>query len=134
MLVVWELSVRGIDNGVSVGVLAFPGSWEVEARAERERAVARKDEEEDEDEEDDEDGEDEPDEVPIAINTQHSEPHDESSAPAPAPSQAYKEFLQFLELGCFGSPVQGYPVIVIILSTIPSSVRPLPPLPTHLEY
>lgn len=37
-------------------------------------------------------------------------------------SGAYQEFLQFLGLGCSGSPIQGYPTIVIILSTIPSSV------------
>jgi E3 ubiquitin-protein ligase listerin len=37
--------------------------------------------------------------------------------------QAYLEFLQFLQLGCSGSPLQGYPTVMIILSTIPSSVR-----------
>lgn len=35
----------------------------------------------------------------------------------------YKTFLRFLELGCGGSPVQGYPTLVVILSTIPHSVR-----------
>lgn len=39
------------------------------------------------------------------------------------PSVAYKEFLRFLELGCRGSPRQGYPALVIVLSTIPHSVR-----------
>lgn len=39
------------------------------------------------------------------------------------PSIAYKEFLRFLELGCRGSPRQGYPALVIVLSTIPHSVR-----------
>ncbi|KAK0452099.1 uncharacterized protein EV420DRAFT_1273820 [Desarmillaria tabescens] len=34
---------------------------------------------------------------------------------------AYDEFLQFLQLGCSGSPIQGYPTVVIIISTIPSS-------------
>lgn len=48
-----------------------------------------------------------------------STPHTESTNPH---SVAYAEFLQFLELGCSGSPTQGYPTIVIILSTIPSSV------------
>lgn len=38
-------------------------------------------------------------------------------------SHAYEEFRQFLELGCMGSAAQGYPAIIIILSTIPSSVR-----------
>lgn len=39
------------------------------------------------------------------------------------PSPAYREFLQFLELGCSGSPLQGYPTIIVIISTIPPSVR-----------
>lgn len=39
------------------------------------------------------------------------------------PSIAYKEFLRFLELGCRGSPRQGYPALVIVLSTIPHPVR-----------
>jgi len=38
------------------------------------------------------------------------------------PSLAYQDFLRFLQLGCSGSPVEGYPTVVIILSTIPSSV------------
>ncbi|EGO03442.1 hypothetical protein SERLA73DRAFT_101568 [Serpula lacrymans var. lacrymans S7.3] len=37
-------------------------------------------------------------------------------------SLAYNEFLQFLELGCSGSPTEGYPIVIIILSTIPSSI------------
>ncbi|KAF9818038.1 hypothetical protein IEO21_02999 [Rhodonia placenta] len=38
------------------------------------------------------------------------------------PSQAYREFLQFLELGCGGVPLQGYPTVLIILATIPPTV------------
>ncbi|KAG6901384.1 hypothetical protein C0995_012648 [Termitomyces sp. Mi166 len=37
-------------------------------------------------------------------------------------SMAYREFLGFLERGCNASPVQGYPAVVVILSTIPSSI------------
>ncbi|KAG1779464.1 hypothetical protein EV702DRAFT_1178536 [Suillus placidus] len=37
-------------------------------------------------------------------------------------SEAYREFLQFLELGCAGSPIDGYPMVLVVLSTIPSSV------------
>ena len=48
-----------------------------------------------------------------------------SSLPQNQASQAYLEFLQFLQLGCSGSPLQGYPTVMIILSTIPSSVRSL---------
>ena len=46
-----------------------------------------------------------------------------SSLPQNQASPAYLEFLQFLQLGCSGSPLQGYPTVMIILSTIPSSVR-----------
>lgn len=34
----------------------------------------------------------------------------------------FKNFLRFLELGCGGSPAQGYPTLVVILSTIPEEV------------
>lgn len=37
-------------------------------------------------------------------------------------SEAYTEFLQFLELGCSGSPVEGYPLVLVILAGIPQSV------------
>ena len=53
-------------------------------------------------------------------NAQADQPN-EMGAPL-APTLAYREFLQFLELGCSGSPLQGYPTVIIILSTIPPSV------------
>lgn len=37
-------------------------------------------------------------------------------------SEAYTEFLQFLELGCSGSPVEGYPLVLVVLAGIPKSV------------
>jgi hypothetical protein len=37
-------------------------------------------------------------------------------------SQAYTEFLQFLELACSGSPVEGYPMVLIVAAGIPESV------------
>ena len=54
------------------------------------------------------------------------QPPEAKPAGFPNRSIAYQEFLQFLELGCSGSPSQGYPTIVIILSTIPSPVRTMP--------
>jgi len=52
------------------------------------------------------------------------ESESESEAdPGLPPSAAYKDFLRFLELGCRGSPRQGYPALVIVLSTIPYPVR-----------
>ncbi|KAG8958385.1 hypothetical protein FRC03_009184 [Tulasnella sp. 419] len=40
-------------------------------------------------------------------------------------SISYVEFLEFLRLGCGGSPVQSYPIIIVVLSTIPRQVLPL---------
>lgn len=52
---------------------------------------------------------------------------EEAAVPTTAPQEigkceAYDEFLRFLESGCSGSPQQGYPTVVLIVSTIPSSV------------
>jgi len=41
-------------------------------------------------------------------------------------SPGFVDFLQFLELGCGGSPLQGYPAVIVILSSIPSSVCACP--------
>ena len=57
----------------------------------------------------------------LATNGQHKE-SDENGDTKEKDHGAYREFLQFLELGCYGSPVQGYPTILIIVSTIPPSV------------
>ncbi|KIK58369.1 hypothetical protein GYMLUDRAFT_45278 [Collybiopsis luxurians FD-317 M1] len=51
----------------------------------------------------------------------------DTSASAPdtsrqAVSSAYQSFLSFLERGCNGSPVQAYPAVVVVLSTLPSSI------------
>lgn len=51
-----------------------------------------------------------------------SDEEDEERHPPLKTRPAYDEFLQFLQLGCSGSPIQGYPTVVIIISTIPSSV------------
>lgn len=37
-------------------------------------------------------------------------------------SEGYRSFLTFLETGCSGSPVRNYPIVVVVLSTIPPSV------------
>lgn len=85
----------------------FPQVWEMEALSEKDA-----DDGEDSDSEDDED-----DERPTKTRTPTR------GGLSTASSAAYREFLQFLELGCLGSPIQGYPAVLIILSTIPSSVR-----------
>lgn len=82
----------------------YPQSWTLEAESEKE------------DEDDDEDEENEDDDPPKASASKPS------VTATNGPSQAYAEFLQFLAMGCSGSPIQGYPTILVILSTIPSSV------------
>ncbi|KAG8896139.1 hypothetical protein FRB99_009054, partial [Tulasnella sp. 403] len=37
-------------------------------------------------------------------------------------SMAYREFLDYLKLGCGGSPTQGFPTVLIVLSTIPNEL------------
>ncbi|KAJ3841743.1 hypothetical protein F5878DRAFT_577882 [Lentinula raphanica] len=37
-------------------------------------------------------------------------------------SRAYEYFLSFLSRGCNGSPVQAYPAVMVVLSTIPSDI------------
>lgn len=84
----------------------FPSCWDMELT--RCYGVPQKDQDEDEEDDSDEEGEEEDGQEPPAETIK--------------PSLAYQEFLQFLQLGCSGSPVQGYPTVVIILSTIPSSI------------
>ena len=74
----------------------------------------------DEDDSDSEDSDEEANDVTQQFTQQLQEAR---PAGFPSRSVAFTEFLQFLELGCSGSPSQGYPTVVIILSTIPSPVR-----------
>ncbi|KAA1476143.1 hypothetical protein DENSPDRAFT_874439 [Dentipellis sp. KUC8613] len=90
----------------------FPRAWEFELAFKVEKEAESESESEDEDEE----------------SHENHAPPAEAQTETPTPStaattsMAYQEFLQFLELGCSGSPLQGYPTVVIILSTIPSSI------------
>ena len=79
----------------------FPQAWKIETQAEPESESDAEEEGEGED----------------------ATKHAKVKSIEQRPSVAYAEFLQFLQLGCGGSPIQGYPTIVIVLSTIPSEVR-----------
>jgi len=83
----------------------FPRAWEIDASFELHQAN-----ENESDEEDDASGVEE-------------EPKTQPAATPVARSPCFADFLQFLELGCGGSPMQGYPAIIVIISSIPSSVR-----------
>jgi hypothetical protein len=87
--------------------IEFPDAWNL--------TVANKAEDVDADDSHSEDSEDETNNI--------FEQSDQTKSEGIATRRiAYKEFLRFLELGCSGSPSQGYPTIIIILSTIPTSV------------
>ncbi len=46
----------------------------------------------------------------------------------------YHKFLKFLQSGCNGSPLEGYPIVVLVLSTIPHAVSILPPYEPISEH
>ncbi|KAI0777188.1 hypothetical protein BD413DRAFT_171550 [Trametes elegans] len=84
---------------------AFPNAWILESQAEH-------DEDEHSDSGESEDEED--------AKGPLSKPS--TSTPASSSSHAYHDFLQFLATGCSGSPIQGYPTVLVVLSTIPPSI------------
>ncbi|EJD43916.1 hypothetical protein AURDEDRAFT_185239 [Auricularia subglabra TFB-10046 SS5] len=59
---------------------------------------------------------------------EHSDEDEDEHEEQPTPSgskrdsRAYAEFLQFLTLGCSGSPARGYPTVLVALSTIPPDI------------
>ncbi|KAK7439775.1 hypothetical protein VKT23_017349 [Stygiomarasmius scandens] len=90
-------------------------AWQLEMTfSAKQRQTEGREEEEEEENEDGEDGEDGEEETTNAKG--------EKDIRRQLVSLAYLDFLQFLQLGCSGSPIQGYPTVVIILSTIPSEV------------
>ncbi|VDB92351.1 unnamed protein product [Peniophora sp. CBMAI 1063] len=104
----------------------FPAAWELEAvdRHEHDRDHESDHEEEQSDEEDE--------------NSEEPRPITHGSPSATTAPKAFSDFLQFLELGCAGAPVQGYPTILIILTTIPTSILaapdPVAPYPAHALF
>ncbi|KAI5116021.1 hypothetical protein M0805_005027, partial [Coniferiporia weirii] len=101
----------------------YPKAWEIE-RAEEIRDLASKGDERG-DAEDSDDNEYAESDASGERDNSAIEPHTDGHPPVlvnSSQSKAYREFLQFLELGCHGSPVQGYPTVVIIVFTIPNSI------------
>ncbi|OBZ77520.1 E3 ubiquitin-protein ligase listerin [Grifola frondosa] len=95
----WEFIQRALLDSAE-----YPNAWILDASSEEE---AEEDEESDLDESNEE--------APKTTKLKES-------ISTAKPSYAYEEFLQFLALGCSGSPVQGYPAMLVVLSTIPSSI------------
>jgi hypothetical protein len=91
-------------------VVEFPRAWEIDAAFELAKATeSDSDEDEDSDNEDDNSKQ-----LPAALVSKAGR------------SPGFADFLQFLELGCGGLPIQGYPAVLAFLHTIPSSVRAPP--------
>ncbi|KAF8317156.1 hypothetical protein DL93DRAFT_2055777 [Clavulina sp. PMI_390] len=76
--------------------------------------------------EDQEDEEDEPSDPTTAADDKGGKPpQSPADVVEPGASLVFAHFRRFLELGFGGSPAQGYPTLVVILSTIPPAVLPL---------
>ncbi|KAH9005649.1 hypothetical protein EDB86DRAFT_3177955 [Lactarius hatsudake] len=88
----------------------FPRAWEIDAAFEIPRATESDSDEEGE-ESDMEDNLKQPPAAPVVQSGR---------------SPGFADFLQFLELGCGGLPLQGYPAVLAFLHSIPSSVRAQP--------
>jgi hypothetical protein len=88
----------------------FPRAWEVDAAFELPKATESDSDEEDEDSDTEDNSKQQP-AAPVAQGGR---------------SPGFEDFLRFLELGCGGSPLPGYPAVLAFLHSIPSSVRAQP--------
>jgi len=86
---------------------AFPAAWELNISYE---AELQRDLNEDGENADDQSGDEEPEQKAADLS---------SAIPQ---SIAYQDFLHFLRHGCSGSPLEGYPAVIVVLSTISPSV------------
>jgi hypothetical protein len=115
------------DQGTVVSMLEpllllltkYPESWEIDMRSNGDAKEG--DAEEDKEDEDDEGSDDEDEEKEETGPDQSSE----EVAVTPSSSKAFASFLDFLRSGCRGLPVEGYPILVVVLSTLPPSLFPL---------
>jgi hypothetical protein len=90
----------------------YPRAWEIDTAFDPQKA--------------NQSGSDEEDDGPSAeeeANVQAVPTHVDKDRRSPG----FADFLQFLELGCGGSPLQGYAAVIVFLSSIPPSVSIHPP-------
>ena len=97
------------DQCLSSGYAEFSECWSIEKKLDS-PSMGEDDDTEDDDQDKDEDA-----------------PEDAVGSKAPTASVAFTRFLDFLANGCRGSPQQGYPILVVVLSTIPADVCPCLP-------
>jgi hypothetical protein len=107
-------------------VTKFRGVWTMEPDAktsipEQQAGQGEEDAESDEESDDDEDDDEEPQETETEAV---EEPKEVSAKPARyrMGTEAYNQFLVYLQRGCNGCPSEGYPTVLVILSTLPAEV------------
>lgn len=109
----------------------YPEAWELATENDISEGEANAEDDGADEEEDEKEFTDQDDEQPQTVLPLGSQPPVSSST-------AYLAFLDFLRSGCGGYPLQGYPVLVVVLSTIPSSVsvfqRSSPPPPIGADF
>ena len=114
----WCFSFGQYYDLLKILFLEFPNAWELE-RALNDNDDNNETKGDEPDPDLDSDGEE--------CDTEDTNTKAKKLPPARAQSSlrplcAYEEFLRFLESGCAGSPLQGYPAVIVVVSTIPSSV------------
>jgi hypothetical protein len=100
------------------GFAEYPRAWEIDAAFEPHKVNKSGSDEED-------DGSSAEEELDVQVAS--------TNVAKDQRSPGFTDFLQFLELGCGGSPLQGYPAVLVILSSIPPSVCTRSPL-DHLPF
>lgn len=125
---VWRESDGSVWGGTTVSealtmlVTKFRGVWTMEPDAKTSvPEQAEEDAESDEESDDDEDDDEEPQETETEAV---EEPKEVSAKPARyrMGTEAYNQFLVYLQRGCNGCPSEGYPTVLVILSTLPAEV------------
>ena len=117
-----------LSEALTTLLTRFRGVWTTEPLAATQASELPEQLEEDVDSDDESDDEDDEEDA----NDELQETDGESAEkPAEAPveqvryklgQQAYNQFLVYLQRGCNGCPSEGYPTVLVVLSTLPSEV------------
>ncbi|WWD02614.1 hypothetical protein V865_000654 [Kwoniella europaea PYCC6329] len=126
--IVWETAAMAIAKFIR----KWPECWTITSESQSRRGSAEEktsangdEEEEDNDDDDDESGSDEEEERPERSN------QDDVSQSAPiTTSPYYANFLEFISTICPTIPHLTYPLLLVVISTLPTDLLPLVPSPT----
>ena len=115
---VW--SGTAVQEAVTLLVTKYRQVWTLTGQESFNEGEQQQDEAQDDGDDDDEDEDHEGDEADDDEEQEKDTPassHKESIG-----AQAYQRFLSYLQRGCNGSPIEGYPTVLVVLSTIPQDV------------